>query len=365
MLTLEEVAKHDRMEDCWVIVHGVVYDVTKYLGKHPGGPKLILKRAGGDCTADFEALFHSGRARAILDTLFVGVLLQPSSPSLLNPSTIIRRPFSSSSSTPSPGVRTGPYGLPSRGTANEAPAKPREAAAGAGALFEATLDETEEISPSTKRLVFRFSHRPRLRMPPGHHLTFYRDGGKRHYTPVAEADGRFALLVKRYAGGLISPVLHSMKPGDAISCSGPSGNFDLSGCLSSSSSSSSCRMLMLAGGTGVAPFFSILQTLARDHSGKATVTLLHSASHSQELLLSEELDSLTSRVPLAIFRTVTQPDESWPGRKGRIDAQLLHSCGLEKVTDVLFCGPPRFNMDLRLLVSSIPSLREATVHIFE
>ena len=36
-ISLEEVAKHDTREDCWIIVGTDVLDVTKYLDEHPGG----------------------------------------------------------------------------------------------------------------------------------------------------------------------------------------------------------------------------------------------------------------------------------------------------------------------------------------
>ena len=35
--TREEVAQHKMFKDCWVILHGEVYDVTEWLAKHPGG----------------------------------------------------------------------------------------------------------------------------------------------------------------------------------------------------------------------------------------------------------------------------------------------------------------------------------------
>ena len=32
----EEVLKHNKREDCWVIIHGKAYDVTDFLPEHPG-----------------------------------------------------------------------------------------------------------------------------------------------------------------------------------------------------------------------------------------------------------------------------------------------------------------------------------------
>ncbi|KNE70046.1 hypothetical protein AMAG_15035 [Allomyces macrogynus ATCC 38327] len=48
--SLDEVAKHNKPDDCWVVVDGKVYDVTKFLDKHPGGRKILLKHVGTDAT---------------------------------------------------------------------------------------------------------------------------------------------------------------------------------------------------------------------------------------------------------------------------------------------------------------------------
>lgn len=48
--TMEEVSKHNKENDCWVVVNGQVLDVTKFLNDHPGGKKAILLYAGKDAT---------------------------------------------------------------------------------------------------------------------------------------------------------------------------------------------------------------------------------------------------------------------------------------------------------------------------
>jgi predicted heme/steroid binding protein len=57
--TMCQVRRHNRAEDCWLATKCSVYDVTAFLssGKHPGGARSILRKAGTDVTDDFN--FHS------------------------------------------------------------------------------------------------------------------------------------------------------------------------------------------------------------------------------------------------------------------------------------------------------------------
>jgi hypothetical protein len=52
--TWEEIVEHDRRSDCWVVVHGKVYDLTNFVDIHPGG-EIIYDGAGGDCTPMWES----------------------------------------------------------------------------------------------------------------------------------------------------------------------------------------------------------------------------------------------------------------------------------------------------------------------
>ena len=56
MLTMEEVRKHNTKEDCWVVLYGKAYDLTKFARVHPGGAKLITDAAGMDATKIFDPI---------------------------------------------------------------------------------------------------------------------------------------------------------------------------------------------------------------------------------------------------------------------------------------------------------------------
>jgi L-lactate dehydrogenase (cytochrome) len=56
MLSMDEVAKHNTKEDCWVVLYGKAYDLGKFAKVHPGGAKLIFDCAGKDATAVFDPI---------------------------------------------------------------------------------------------------------------------------------------------------------------------------------------------------------------------------------------------------------------------------------------------------------------------
>lgn len=52
--TLDDVAAHATIDDCWLAVDGMVYDASGYAAAHPGGASRIANICGTDATEAFR-----------------------------------------------------------------------------------------------------------------------------------------------------------------------------------------------------------------------------------------------------------------------------------------------------------------------
>ncbi|KAK7834595.1 cytochrome b5 [Quercus suber] len=68
----EDVEKHNKTKDCWLIISGKVYDVTAFMEDHPGGDEVLLSATGKDATNDFEDVGHSDSAREMMGKYYIG-----------------------------------------------------------------------------------------------------------------------------------------------------------------------------------------------------------------------------------------------------------------------------------------------------
>jgi len=54
--SMEEIAKHNKKDDLWIVVKGIVLDVTNWLDEHPGGANALFNFMGRDATEEFAML---------------------------------------------------------------------------------------------------------------------------------------------------------------------------------------------------------------------------------------------------------------------------------------------------------------------
>lgn len=72
--SLHELSYHDRSDDCWIAIHGLVYNLTDFADEHPGGEESIHRLCGKDGTEEFDSI-HSKSVMDDFDETIVGTLL--------------------------------------------------------------------------------------------------------------------------------------------------------------------------------------------------------------------------------------------------------------------------------------------------
>lgn len=55
--TVEEIKRHNKRDDNWLMINGKVYDLSRWAKKHPGGAKILGHYAGEDATVGFVGTF--------------------------------------------------------------------------------------------------------------------------------------------------------------------------------------------------------------------------------------------------------------------------------------------------------------------
>eukprot|EP00483_Globobulimina_turgida_P000169 UN00169 len=72
--SMDEVSKHNKPDDAWIVIHGKVYNITEFIEEHPGGEGVLIAYAGTDVTEQFQSVIHSQAAAEIQEELYIGDL---------------------------------------------------------------------------------------------------------------------------------------------------------------------------------------------------------------------------------------------------------------------------------------------------
>ncbi|KAG2392725.1 hypothetical protein C9374_011450 [Naegleria lovaniensis] len=397
----EQVSAHSSENDCWMICHGLVYDVTTYLNEHPGGVNLMMKNAGKDCTSDFEAMFHSPKARNILKKYLIGELLPEKNQllgsmqrrshltnnnnqiknSLLSP---FYSPSTSSSSKP---VEVNPYNKQPRVQTFKEPQLAQNITSSStpksvmskSMFMDYKVMLVQNITSDTKVFTMKLpSLSEFLPLKPGQHIQVaFSDKDSennllvRKYTPTSvENRGFFELTIKLYNHGKMSQKLSKIKIGDTISARGPFGLDDLSERILN------CyQIFMICIGSGITPMYQIIKHVAKEIEEKTPMklrhmTLLYGNKTMQDIILEQNLTTVSKEVTtqeftFEIFHKVSREPQDYLNtfstenvhyEAGRMDEDYLNKHTNDSQADhnsclFFICGTDEFVQQTKHLLS--------------
>jgi cytochrome b involved in lipid metabolism len=76
-ISILDIAQHKTPEDCRTAINGIVYNVTAFFGKHPGGDKNLFRVCGIDATEVFNKKHgNDPKANNVLAGFEIGTLTQ-------------------------------------------------------------------------------------------------------------------------------------------------------------------------------------------------------------------------------------------------------------------------------------------------
>lgn len=143
------------------------------------------------------------------------------------------------------------------------------------------------------------------------------------------------LVITRVPEGAVTTFVHEyLREGDVLQLTGPFGEFYLR--------DSDRDIVLVATGSGLAPFISILRQMEREGLQRRT-SLFFGARTAKDLYYLKELAAIQDRVPHFTFIPVlSRPAEQdrWSGEQGRVTHLIEKHIPDSAPVDVYICGSP-------------------------
>jgi predicted ferric reductase len=127
-------------------------------------------------------------------------------------------------------------------------------------------------------------------------------------------DGQLSFTIKEL-GDWSSEVIPAIGPGEQMWLDGPHG-------VLSSDREQGMGYVLIAGGIGITPLYSMCQTMAERRDVRP-VLLFYGAQDWEDVTFREELEELTKQMNLQVIYVLTNPPEGWEGETDYINGEIL------------------------------------------
>jgi CDP-4-dehydro-6-deoxyglucose reductase, E3 len=208
------------------------------------------------------------------------------------------------------------------------------------------VERMEALSHDVMRVFLRLPAAESFGFEPGQYVDIVLPGGRRRSFSIASPphDSRLLELhIRRVAGGAFTEALFAADTGSALlTVEGPLGRF-----VYKPPNGPPAPMLLVGGGTGLAPLKSIFRHVIENHLDREMI-LYWGVRSERDLYAHEELEDLARRTPNFRYRAVlSEPNPTWQGRRGWVHEAVLRDIGRLDSADIYASGPPAMVAVLR------------------
>lgn len=211
-------------------------------------------------------------------------------------------------------------------------------------------NETNAVIVSNEQLtenLFRLKIKPDFTIPdflPGQYVALGLPCGiekklvKRAYSICSSPDEKeyFEFIITKIEDGTVTPRLEMLTEGARIFVAEK-----IVGQLTLDSVANAKRLLLVATGTGIAPFISMLKTKSTWEIDREVVLIL-GVRCKEDLIFDSELKALElERENFKYIRTLSRGEDSWQGERGYVQDLMFSKLSLDPEGDHVFlCGNP-------------------------